>query len=203
MEIGFRGWAKSPPFLLPRARQNRTGETKVGMDLEETEAQIEALIEPEIMRLGYELVRIQLAGARQGLTLQIMAERQDRKGMRVEDCTVITRALDGLLEANDLIPGAYALEVSSPGIDRPLTREKDFAEWAGFEAKIELRHMLDGRKNFRGKLIGLKDGVVQIKIDSAVIDLPLTAIAKARLVMTDALLKATMEREKAAQAATT
>lgn len=168
------------------------------MKQEETEAKIAALIEPEIDRLGYELVRVQLAGGRSGLTLQIMAERQDKQTMQVDDCATITRALDPLLDETDFIPGTYALEVSSPGIDRPLTRAKDYNDWIGFETKIELKQMLEGRKNFRGTLNGLKDGAVLIRLDSKnEIALPFDAVAKARLVLTDDLIKAVMDRDKA------
>ena len=168
------------------------------MEREAAEASIVALAEPALAQLGYELVRVQLAGAAQGLTLQIMAERQDRQAMQVEDCTTITRALDPLLDAADPIAGAYDLEVSSPGIDRPLTRAKDYVEWAGFEAKLELNQTLNGRKNYRGILGGLQDGVVRMTVDGKEIALPFTAIAKARLVLTDALIKVTAAREKAA-----
>lgn len=160
------------------------------MEQGETEARIGLLVEPEIERLGYELVRVQLAGASRGLSLQIMAERQDRRAMQVEDCAAITRALDALLEEADIIPGAYALEVSSPGIDRPLTREKDYRDWAGFEAKIELKQMLNGRKNYRGVLGGLQDGMVLMQADGQDVALPFAGIAKARLILTDALMKA-------------
>ncbi|MEJ0062381.1 MAG: ribosome maturation factor RimP [Alphaproteobacteria bacterium] len=160
------------------------------MEREEVEAQVAVLVESMLQRMGYELVRAQLAGARQGLTLQIMAERQDGQTIQVDDCAAIAKALDPLLDEADLIPGAYSLEVSSPGIDRPLTREKDFAVWAGHEAKIELRHPIGGRKNYRGILAGLKDGMALVNIDGEDHELPLTAIAKAKLVLTDKLIKA-------------
>lgn len=170
------------------------------MEREAAEALIAALAEPALLPLGYDLVRVQLANSDHGMILQIMAERQDKKAMHVEDCTAITHALDPLLDAADPIPGAYALEVSSPGIDRPLTRARDYNDWAGFEAKIELAKTLNGRKNFRGILGGIQDDMVQITVDGAAFALPLPAIAKARLVLTDTLIKATAARENAAAA---
>ncbi|MGB4101569.1 MAG: ribosome maturation factor RimP [Alphaproteobacteria bacterium] len=170
------------------------------MEREAAEAKVMALAEPALAGLGYDLVRVQLAGSQGGLTLQIMAERQDRRAMQVEDCTAITRALDPLLDAADPISGAYALEVSSPGIDRPLTRAKDYNDWAGFVTKLELSRPLNGRKNYRGILGGLKDGMVHMIVDGKDIDLPYAAITKARLLLTDELIKATAAREKAATA---
>lgn len=170
------------------------------MEREAAETLIASLAEPACNQLGYDLVRVQLAGSDNGLVLQIMAERQDKQAMRVEDCTAITKALDPLLDEADPIPDAYALEVSSPGIDRPLTREKDYSDWAGFEAKLELAKTLNGRKNYRGILGGIQDGVVRITVDGKDTALPYTAIAKARLVLTDELIKATAAREQAAAA---
>lgn len=166
--------------------------------MEAAQAKVAALAEPALTQLGYDLVRVKLAGSDNGLVLQIMAERRDQQAMRVEDCTAITHALDPLLDAADPIEGAYALEVSSPGIDRPLTREKDYNDWAGFEAKLELARTLNGRKNFRGILGGLHDGAVRITVDGAEVTLPYAAIAKARLVLTDTLIETTAAREQAA-----
>lgn len=170
------------------------------MERKETEAKIARLVEPVLAQLGYELVRVQLqASSGKGeLTLQLMAERQDGTAMLVEDCKTITAGIDLLLDEADPIPGAYALEVSSPGIDRPLTRPKDYINWAGFEAKIMLDAPLDGRKNFRGIVRGLQDEAGLIEVDGQVFALPLTMVAKAQLVLTDALIKATALREKAA-----
>ncbi len=176
------------------------GEASIAILRERVEAQVAALAEPILAGLGYALVRVQLAGARGGLTLQLMAERQDGRAMLVEDCRIITQAVDVPLDEADLIPGAYALEVSSPGIDRPLTREKDFADWAGFEAKISLDQPLDGRKNFRGLLQGLQDNTVRLQVDGKNFVLPLARIVKAQLVLTDELIKATAAREAVAGA---
>jgi ribosome maturation factor RimP len=166
---------------------------------EKTEALICQLVEPVVTKLGYELVRVQLAGARGGLTLQLMADRADGKAMVVEDCRIITHGVDLLLDEADPIPGAYALEVSSPGIDRPLTREKDFVNWAGFEAKISLHAPYEGRKNFRGFLRGIIDGLVHMELEDALaVTLPYAGIAKAQLVLSDELIAATAAREAAA-----
>lgn len=164
------------------------------------EAQVADLVTPILAGLAYELVRVQLAGSRGGLTLQLMAERQDGRAMQVEDCRVITQGVDAPLDEADLIPGAYALEVSSPGIDRPLTRPKDYQNWTGFEAKITLEEPLDGRKNFRGLLRGLQNDTVQLQADGKNFALPLARIVKAQLVLTDELIKATAAREAAAAA---
>lgn len=164
----------------------------------ETEAAVAALVTPALTEQGYALVRVLLAGARGGLTLQLMAERVDGKAMLVEDCKAITAAVDPLLDAADPIPGAYALEVSSPGIDRPLTRPQDFNNWVGHQAKIVLREPQDGRKNFVGALGGLQDGTVVLTLDGQAVKLPLAAIAKAQLVLTDALIAATAAKEAVA-----
>lgn len=179
------------------------GEPTLAVWREKTEADIAQLVTPLVTALGYALVRVQLAGSRGGLTLQLMAERQDGTAMQVDDCRSITQAVDAPLDEADLIPGAYALEVSSPGIDRPLTRAQDYVNWAGFEAKVALQAPQNGRKNFRGRLQGLQDGQVLMQIDGAVAALPLTQIAKAQLVLTDELIKATAAREAAALAAKT
>lgn len=174
------------------------GDASIAILRQRVEKQVADLVTPILASLGYDVVRVQLAGARGGLTLQLMAERQDGRAMQVEDCRIITQGVDAPLDEADLIPGAYALEVSSPGIDRPLTRAKDYLDWVGFEAKLSLEVPLNGRKNFRGVLQGLKDGVVLLQVDGMIIELLLAQIAKAQLVLTDELIKATAAREAAA-----
>jgi ribosome maturation factor RimP len=110
--------------------------------------------------------------------------------MTVEDCAEISRTVSALLDVADPIVGAYTLEVSSPGIDRPLIRREDFARFAGFEAKIELNAPQDGRRRFRGKLLGVEGDAVRLLVDDAPVALPLAAVARAKLVLTDALLAA-------------
>jgi ribosome maturation factor RimP len=150
---------------------------------------IAPIIEPSLEAMGYRLVRIAFLGARRA-TLQIMAERIDDTPMTVDDCTEISRSVSALLDVADPIAGAYMLEVSSPGIDRPLTRPEDYDRFAGFEAKVELGRPLDGRKRFRGRILGRADDHVRLIDDAREVRLPLADIAKAKLVITDDLLKA-------------
>jgi ribosome maturation factor RimP len=154
------------------------------------------LIAPSIEALGYEVVRVTLAGS-QRKVLQIMAEPKDGRVMAVEDCARVSRAVSAILDVEDPISGAYSLEVSSPGIDRPLTRPKDFDRFAGHEAKIETHEPVDGRKRFKGILKGVADESVKIDSEGAELALPLNQIAKAKLVLTDALIAA---HEAAAEA---
>lgn len=150
---------------------------------------LEELIAPTLESMGYGLVRVQVQG-KQRPTLQVMAERQDAKPMTVDDCADISRALSALLDVEDPIAGAYVLEVSSPGIDRPLTRITDFDVWAGHEAKMESVAPVDGRKRFRGTLLGNEDGMVRIRIESGEVKVPFDDIRSAKLVLTDALIAA-------------
>lgn len=158
---------------------------------------IEQIITPSVEAMGYELVRVQLMGAERPV-LQIMAERADRAAMTVEDCADISRALSALLDVEDPISGAYTLEISSPGIDRPLTRPQDYVRFAGFEVKLEMRVAIDGRKRWRGVLRGLEDGLVVLEHEAGASKLPLDGVQKARLVLTEALIKATAEEAAAA-----
>jgi ribosome maturation factor RimP len=150
--------------------------------------QIERLIEPSLAAMGYEIVRVLIMG-KHSPTLQIMAERKDEQAMTVEDCADISRQISAVLDVEDPIRSAYTLEVSSPGLDRPLTRPKDFQRFAGYEAKLETRFPIDGRRKFTGKLIGLDGEVVKLKDDAGEVSLPYTQIQKARLVLTDELLR--------------
>jgi ribosome maturation factor RimP len=163
-------------------------------------ARVASLAEPVLADLGYQLVRVLVSG-RDGTTLQIMAERADGT-MSVEDCAVVSRNLSPVLDAHDPVAGSYNLEVSSPGIDRPLVRLKDFEEWAGYEAKIELKHPIEGRKRFRGRLDGVENGEVRLEMDLAgydepqIVGLPAERIGEARLVLTDDLIRETLRRNK-------
>ena len=165
-----------------------------------TEAHIANIVEPAIRGLGYRLVRVKLS-AMNGTTLQIMAERPDG-AMNVDDCEAVSRDLSPLLDVEDPIDREYHLEVSSPGIDRPLVRRSDFEAWDGHLAKIELEQMLDGRKRFRGKLAGVEGDSVRVALEKAedgtVAIVPLAAIAEAKLVMTDELIKESLRRQKPA-----
>jgi ribosome maturation factor RimP len=156
-------------------------------------AQIAALAEPVVNELGLRLVRVALL-AQNGTTVQIMADKPGA-AISVDECALISRRLSPLLDAHDPISGGYTLEVSSPGIARPLVRPTDFEDWAGFEAKIELNEMIDGRRRFRGVLEGFEDGEVLLRValkdgeEPQVIGLPAQMIGEARLVLTDDLLK--------------
>jgi ribosome maturation factor RimP len=148
---------------------------------------IEDLIAAPLDDMGYELVRVQISGT-QRHTLQIMAERQDGENMTVEDCATISRELSALFDVEDPISGSYTLEVSSPGLDRPLTRLKDFERFAGLEARVELHRPIDGRRRFRGRLGGLQGDMVRIDVDGEVVDLPFADIQRAKLILNDELL---------------
>lgn len=156
------------------------------------EARIAHIVEPIASDLGYEIVRVKVSGLN-GMTVQIMAERPDGT-MTVEDCERLSRNASPAMDVADPIDREYNLEVSSPGIDRPLTRAKDFDIWAGHEARIELEPALNGRKRFRGQLIGTKDGEVGMRLldtaDQGDVWLPLDNLAEAKLILTDALIKA-------------
>lgn len=159
---------------------------------------INALIEAEAEALGFDLVRVMLFGTDDERTLQIMAERPETRQLVIEDCAALSRRisarLDELEEAGrDPIEGAYRLEVSSPGIDRPLTRLKDYADWAGHEAKVQFAELIDGRKQVKGILAGLDGETVLIDDPkSGRIAAPFDLIVSAKLVLTDALIAATM-----------
>lgn len=168
-------------------------------------AEFARLCEPVLLELGLRLVRVTLTG-RESTTVQIMAERSD--GMiSIGECAELSRKLSPLLDAHDPMPGGYTLEVSSPGIDRPLVRPSDFEDWAGYEAKIELNELLDGRKRFRGVIEGFEDGEVRIEVDldgigHKVLGLPIELIAEAKLVMTDVLIREALKRSKTVAEAT-
>lgn len=154
-----------------------------------TAEDIAPIIEPSLEAMGYRVVRIAFLGARRA-TLQIMAERFDDAPMTVDDCTRISRSVSALLDVADPIDDAYMLEVSSPGLDRPLTRPEDYERFAGFEARVELTRPIEGRRRFRGRIGELADGTVRIIEPAGEYRLPLEQIDKAKLVMTDELLAA-------------
>ena len=149
--------------------------------------EIARIVEPSLTAMGYRLVRVMMIGR---TTLQIMAEHENDAPMTVEDCAEISRTVSALLDVADPIAGAYTLEVSSPGLDRPLVRPEDYERFAGFEAKFELAAAIDGRKRFRGRLLGRSDDRVRLATEAGEVALPLAAIARAKLVVTDDLLAA-------------
>ncbi len=154
---------------------------------------IERLITPTVEALGFTIVRVQVSG-QQRPRLQVMAEREDGGAMKVDDCAGISRAIAAVLEVEDPIAGAYTFEVSSPGIDRPLLRLGDFERFAGFEARVETSRPVDGRRRFRGRLIGVAGQAVRIQVDGATVDLPYADIGRAKLLLTDELLAASENR---------
>ena len=150
---------------------------------------VRALIAPSLADIGYEVVRVMTIGAER-VTLQIMAERLDEDKMTVEDCASISRTVSAIFDVEDPIIGAYTLEISSPGLDRPLVREKDFERYSGLEAKIELHQALNGQRRYSGMLAGYADGVVTIVTENGATNLPFEKIDKAKLIITDDLLAA-------------
>jgi len=153
-------------------------------------AEIEGLLEPTLRAMGYEIVRVLLSGGARQQRLQLMVERADGAGMDVECCAEVSRAAETILDVEDPISGAYTLEVSSPGIDRPLTRLDDFAAWAGFDAKVELGVPHEGRKRFRGRLLGVDGADIRIEVDGTEWRLPFDKVEKAKLILTDELIAA-------------
>lgn len=165
---------------------------------------IAELIEGPIEALGFRLVRVHVLGGKEQ-TLQVMAERPDGT-MNVADCEKVSRQLSPLLDAHDPVPGAYRLEVSSPGIDRPLVRPDDFESWAGYAARIEMNTLIDGRRRFKGRLEGCEDREVRIEVDLGaegvqVLGLPFEFIHEARLILTDELIRESLRRAKLSGAA--
>jgi ribosome maturation factor RimP len=157
-------------------------------------ADITRLIEPEAQALGLALVRVKMNGGRSDPTLQIMAERPDTRQLNLSDCEALSRRISDVLDQHDPIEEAYRLEVSSPGIDRPLTRPQDFSDWAGFDARIRLTDKIENRKHLDGRILGIDDaGVVSVALskDAGDFSVDISSIASAKLILTDALIKAT------------
>lgn len=153
-------------------------------------ARLNELIEPEVTRLGFELVRVSLQGSR-NLSLQIMAEDPKTGQLTLDQCAAISRAVSQVLDEADPIDSEYRLEVSSPGIDRPLTRPKDWTDWAGHEAKVTLHEGVDGRKRFQGLVRGVKGNAAVLDVPgTGEVELPLSNILTAKLTLTDELIKA-------------
>lgn len=163
-------------------------------------AEIAAVVEPVLADLGFRLVRVKIQGDGRDRIVQLMAERPDGS-ITVDDCETISKGISPVLDVADPISGAYRLEVSSPGIDRPLVRPSDFEDWAGHEAKIELKEPVDGRKRFKGILEGFEDGEIRIKADTGEqgiqhLGLPVHLISDAKLVLTDELIREALQRAK-------
>jgi ribosome maturation factor RimP len=151
--------------------------------------QVTELIEPTLRDMGFELVRVSMSGG-QRPTLQVMVERSDQGPVTLDQCAEVSHAISALLDVADPLPGAYRLEVTSPGLDRPLVRRGDYERFAGFEARLETELPLEGRRRFRGRLLGIADDQVRLALPEGETSIPLDAIKKAKLVLTDELLAA-------------
>jgi len=165
-------------------------------------ARVAAIVDPVLAELGYRLVRVRISGAA-GCTVQIMAERPDGT-MTIDDCEAASRALSPVLDVADPVESAYRLEISSPGIDRPLVRRSDFDRYAGHVAQVEMLAPIDGRRRFRGKLVGTDGDHVRLRGEGAAADQPdvllrIDEIMEARLVLTDALVSESLRRSKQAE----
>jgi ribosome maturation factor RimP len=152
------------------------------------------IITPTVEALGFTLVRVRVMGGKRQ-TLQVMAERPDGR-MEVDDCADLSRALSALLDVEDPIDREYTLEVSSPGIDRPLTRLDDFDRWKGWTARLETDELIGGRKRFKGELVGIEGDQVLVEIEEGEIALPFAALSDAKLVLTDELIEASLKAQK-------
>lgn len=178
----FGGWPSRAAFLaLDRDQPHQTG----------LEARIADAVTPTLAGMGYDLVRIAVLG-RERPTVQVMAEHAGGAAITIEDCEAISVALGAVLDVEDIVPGAWTLEVSSAGIDRPLTRARDWERFAGHRARAELHAPIEGRKRFAGVVLGAADGHARLRLDDGTEHaLPLTAIRRAQLVLTDELIAAT------------
>ncbi|MEO1398491.1 MAG: ribosome maturation factor RimP [Pseudomonadota bacterium] len=188
-----------PPVSAGDAAQERIVREE-GVD-----ARIAAVVTPVIEDLGYRLVRARLFD-HNGLTMQIMAEKPDGS-MAVSDCEAVSKALSPVLDVEDPVSAAYNLEVSSPGIDRPLVRRNDFETWAGHIAKVETVTLVEGRKRFKGMLVGLDGETLVLRRDDVPAGeknenrIPLSLVASANLILTDELIREALKRDKALRTA--
>ena len=154
-------------------------------------AAIARLIEPAVKELGFDLVRVAMIGGVSDPTLQVMAERPDTRQLTIDDCSDLSRQLSDILDETDPIEGSYRLEVSSPGIDRPLTRPKDYADWAGHEARIKYAEPVDGAKQVSGVIEGISGDRIRIATPKGERQVDFANIASAKLLLTDKLINAT------------
>lgn len=158
------------------------------------ERKITEIISPLVEEQGLTIVQVKLAGADTGYTLQVMAEDPKTGRLGIDDCTKLSHSISDILDVEDPISGRYNLEVSSPGIDRPLIHETDYLRFKGFECKIELSIPTDiGQKRFRGFILGCEDGIIGIQTDTGPVEMDIENVAKAKLVLNDKLIKATKD----------
>ncbi len=153
------------------------------------EDKVEALVARVAGDLGFDVVRVRLSGETRP-RLQVMLERRDGRPMVVDDCAKVSRAVSPILDMEDPVQGAYSLEVSSPGIDRPLVKLDDFERFKGYEVRVEMADLIGGRKKFHGRLAGVEDCGVKLEMKSTVINLPFDGIRQAKLELTDELISA-------------
>ena len=166
------------------------------MKLTPLEQRINDAITPTIIDMGYALVQAKMTTENKRNVLQILVENPKTHNIGVDECAKLSRAISAMLDVEDPISGAYSLEVSSPGIDRPLTRTEDFENWKGSEAKVELDMPIEGQKKFRGVLEGLSSqNEILLKSDQGELALPLNSVHKAKLVMSDALIERTKQMQ--------
>lgn len=159
------------------------------------EEQIKNLIEPSIEQDGFEVVRVMIMGDRHKV-LQIMLDRIDQKPITIEDCSKATKTISALLDVEDLVDGKYILEVSSPGVDRPLTRLKDFERFKGYKAKIELKIAISNRRRFQGEILEVNDHQIAIKVEDEELTFSFDDIYKSKLIMDDNLFMKNNDKSK-------
>jgi ribosome maturation factor RimP len=187
-----RGGLRGPPFLFQAEGVDGSEQTHTTL-----EGRLTDIIAPRLVLMGYELVRVAVLGQRR-LTVQVMADRADGSNITVEDCEAISHDVSAALDVEDPIPGAWTLEVSSAGIDRPLTRVKDWNRYAGHIARVEtVAPRQDGRKRFSGIVMGADDDTAKLRLDDGEqVELRHADIRRAKLVLTDALIAATASNQK-------
>lgn len=163
---------------------------------------VEELLSPSVEAMGFQLVQLRWIGSDTGKrTLQVMADRLDREEMTVDDCADISRAVSALLDVEDPVDGAYFLEVSTPGLERPLVRMEDFDRFSGMVARIEMKRLIAGQRKFRGLLGGTRSAMVLISVDTdqggkRVVELPYAEIEKAKLVLTEELIQESLKKQR-------
>ena len=160
-------------------------------------AKIRQIIEPTATDKGFEIVRLLFQGDDANRTLQIMVEKIDRTGMQIDDCEKLSKTFSALLDVEDPITSRYTLEVTSPGIDRPLVRLADYERFKGYEAKLETLIPIDGRKRFRGKVVGTQDDNVVFLFEEKEMQIPFSQVSKAKLVLTDELVAQFLKKHQA------
>ncbi len=163
--------------------------------------EVERLIAPSVEAMGFRLIRLALMGEAAQPTLQVMAEPLDESEMNVDHCAELSRAISAILDVEDPIPTAYSLEVSSPGVDRPLVSPQDFERFAGYRTRIEADGPIDGRRRFVGNLLGLDENLVRIRVTDSdgsekEFNIPFESIARAKLVLSDELIRDTLKKRK-------